>query len=128
MKAAGEASKTTKPQSPNPATIPDMNNIQSVTTQPGYGPRRDDVPLEPVHYHRSVSWQLIKYKLTSDDVRREAHPRKPEHDRQSYQHPAYAQEYPRGEDRSSQYSWDPLPRKGGEESRMHSTNYGQYRR
>jgi hypothetical protein len=62
----------------------------------------------------------------SNYFRLDQHPRQVEHDRQSYQPPAYAQDYPRGEDRSSQYSWDPLPRREGEESRIH--NYGQNRR
>ena len=58
VKAAGQTIKAKQPQNPTPATIPDMNNIQPGNTQPGYGPRRDDLPQEPVHYNRLVSWQM----------------------------------------------------------------------
>eukprot|EP00090_Calanus_glacialis_P014357 TRINITY_DN23137_c0_g1_i3.p1 TRINITY_DN23137_c0_g1~~TRINITY_DN23137_c0_g1_i3.p1 ORF type:complete len:160 (-),score=27.93 TRINITY_DN23137_c0_g1_i3:73-552(-) len=61
----------------------------------------------------------------------QSRPRQPEHeDNFSYQPPQHAQDYYRGEDRTdrtSQYSWDPLPRRG-EETRLPRSSYGQSRR
>eukprot|EP00092_Neocalanus_flemingeri_P017806 GFUD01019263.1.p2 GENE.GFUD01019263.1~~GFUD01019263.1.p2 ORF type:complete len:180 (-),score=57.75 GFUD01019263.1:42-581(-) len=119
VKAAGEKVQSPGAKSRNTPNIPDMNgnipknymNEPNRQPGPGYGPSRDEISLEPVHNHRA-----------------EPRPRQPEYeDNYSYQPQQHGQDYPRGEDRTSQYSWEPLPRRG-EESRLPRLNYGQSRR
>eukprot|EP00092_Neocalanus_flemingeri_P014410 GFUD01015545.1.p1 GENE.GFUD01015545.1~~GFUD01015545.1.p1 ORF type:complete len:167 (+),score=57.85 GFUD01015545.1:35-535(+) len=103
--AAGGQSTGQSPGAKNSSNSKNYKNEPK--GQPGYGPRREDISLDPAHNPRA-----------------EPRSRQPEQENNSSSHPPHhGQDYHRAEDRTSQYS-----SRRGEESRLPRLNYGQSRR
>merc|ERR1719347_1672968 len=118
VKSSKATSQPTIPSQPtvtkNPVTTPAMTSARQDNYPAMTSARQDNYPRRQQEHNN----------------RHENHPRQGEYDENMYRYSHTQQEYNRGEDRvdrNSQYSWEPLARRG-EENRLPRLSYGQARR